>query len=146
MIMRSLKKFALAVFLFVLTLGLGGCSLPGKEETKPIAGQVEQSKDYWTKNGNLYTTVAKYSSPEGEEETVFEIELENGFVKKIETGVITKIDASIVYQNQFAKDLPKLIVGKKLSEITDLDIVSGASLTTAAFNKAIGELKLQLGV
>jgi len=144
--MKFVKNLVLVLFLAFFALGLSGCKLGRKNIANPDTAQIEKSNDYWVVNGNLYTTAIKYNSPGGREENKFVLTVKDGVIKTAKVEVMTKVDASIMYQKRFAVELPKLIVGKKISEIPNLDVVSGASLTTEAFNKALKSLKQQLEV
>ncbi len=51
---------------------------------------------------------------------------------------------STKWQQNFAENLPAAVKGKKLSELSSIDKVAGASLTTAAFNQSLAQLKAQM--
>jgi len=107
--------------------------------------QVEDTERVWVRRWNKYTTVISYPFPGGDEVNKLVITLDKGVIKNVEVGVETKIDASIRYQERFAKEIPQILVGKKLAEVGPVDKVSGATLTTNAFNEALIRLKQQLG-
>lgn len=88
--------------------------------------------------------VVSYQSPVGEEEV--------GFVLGVNTeGVV--VDASVENmatnemskkrQEAFSEASPRRVVGKKLSDLQDIETVNGSSLTTEAFNGSIESLKSQ---
>lgn len=114
---------------------LAGCQSGGAAQTQEGA---------WKRDGNVYSTSVTYSSPGGQEDNTFRITLENGVISKVEVDILTKIAASVRYQELFAEELPKVIVGKRLSEVGPIDRISGASLTTDIFNEAIEKLKTQV--
>lgn len=129
---------------FIPTILLTSILLSGCQLLPPTPTAQVQPDGAWRKQGNQYDISVTYPSPGGEENNNFKITLQNDTVTAVTVDVLTEIDASIVYQKKFAAELPKLLVGKKISQISDLDVISGASLTTAAFNEALGKLKKQL--
>ncbi len=99
----------------------------------------------WQHVGDIYKTIWTYSTPSGKEDKIgFTLTLEGDIIKGIEVQVLTQSTTSIEYQSNFAKELPKVVIGKKLSEIASLDRVSGASGTTKNFKDAIAEIAKQL--
>ncbi len=86
-----------------------------------------------------------YGSPAGPEAVGFTLTVDaNGVVIAADTTVKAGDSESIKYQERFQKELPGVIVGKKLSDLTSIDRVGRASLTTAAFNTSLSQLKAQL--
>ena len=110
----------------------------GCQVTKPFV------EGPWVKEGDVYTTTLKYNSPGGEEANKVSLTIKKGIITAVDFGIKTEIKASLKYQGGFAKGLTGVIVGKKLSELTDVDKISGASLTTNAFNEAVRKLKEQV--
>jgi hypothetical protein len=85
---------------------------------------------------------ASYKSPGGEDRVAFTVVTsEGGVIADARAEVLQAGDVSKKYVETFSKELPMMLKGKKLSELTSIDKVSGASLTTDAFNTAIGQLK-----
>jgi hypothetical protein len=68
----------------------------------------------------------------------------NGVITDAQTEVMGVAPTSKMRQESFAKELPKVVVGKKLADLTKVDRVGGSSLTTGAFNAALAKLKAQL--
>ncbi len=118
---------------------LSGCQLPTATPTVQ-----ESSVGSWYNQGNQYSITINYPSPGGQETDKFNLTLEKGVITAASVEVFTDIDASKVYQKQFAATLPGLIIGKRLADIQALDVISGASLTTAAFNDALKKLQTKL--
>jgi hypothetical protein len=86
-----------------------------------------------------------YTSPAGPEKVGFTLEVDtNGMVTKAETVVGASDDKSVSFQKNFQTNLSGAVVGKKLSDLTRIDKVGKASLTTGAFNAALSQLKAQL--
>lgn len=133
------RKLLIPAVVLVFASLIGGYQLYWLPKT-----QMEQTEKVWVKNGNSYRTTVTYESPGGQEVNQFLITLEGGVIKNVEVEVLTEIAASIRYQKQFAQEMPKLLIGKKLSEVGAIDKVSGASLTTNAFNDALLKLKQEV--
>jgi hypothetical protein len=86
-----------------------------------------------------------YGSPAGPEEVGFALNVDaSGIITSAETIVKATDDKSIKYQNSFKKEFATKVVGKKLSDLSSVDKVGKASLTTNAFNASLGKLKAQL--
>lgn len=86
-----------------------------------------------------------YTTPAGEEKVAFVVYVDaNGVVTDAETTIGAKAPTSVMRQKSFAAELPTVLKGKKLSELTKIDRVGGSSLTTGAFNKALTDLKAQI--
>lgn len=91
------------------------------------------------------SVTANYTSPAGEEEVIFNISVdENGIITKAETEGLATNPTSIIRQKSFAENLPTAIVGKNISELSNIDRVGGSSLTTNAFNASLEQLRAQL--
>lgn len=142
--MPPLKHKLFLPIIIVLSVLLSGCQFTDQLKSLTNTQQVKKADSDWLKAGNTFQTTVNYESPGGQEINKFHITLEGGVITNVEIEVFTEIDASIRYQQQFAKELPPLLIGKKLSDITVIDKVSGASLTTKAFNDALLKLKNQL--
>lgn len=132
------------VFFLLTAVVFGGYRL-GLFSLKPATEQVVQTKDYWAKDQTgAYVTTISYEVPDGQEQNTLRLALKDGVVTKLEIGVTTKIGESLLPQRSFQKAIDKQVVGRKLSDLTKIDTVGGASLTTAAFNEAIAKLQGQL--
>lgn len=135
------RKFALIIFLTVIGAGLAACQQTSPE-TK-IPEEQEQREVAWVKNNNIYTSTLEYESPGGIEKNPITLTVENGVIRSVNVEVVTDIAASVEYQQNFAKEIGGKVIGKKLSELGEIDRVSGASLTTDAFNEAVKKLQQQ---
>lgn len=86
-----------------------------------------------------------YMSPAGEEKVGFTIVVDaDGVITDAKTNIMAKAPTSVMRQESFAKELPKVLMGKKLASLTKVDRVGGSSLTTGAFNAALEELQSQI--
>ena len=106
--------------------------------------QVITQEPSWAIDGNTYTTTVEYDVPEGTESNSFSLVIKDGIISSIEVGITTNSKASLKYQQDFAKNIDSLVVGQKISELKTIDRVSGASVTTTAFNDALLRLQQQL--
>ena len=106
--------------------------------------QVITQEPSWAIDGNTYTTTVEYDVPEGTESNSFSLVIKDGIISSIEVGITTTNKASLKYQQDFAKNIASIVVGQKISELKSIDRVSGASVTTTAFNDALLKLQQQL--
>lgn len=145
MVVKNKLVIVVLVIFLLSAIVFGGYGL-GLFSLKPVTEQVAQTKDFWTRDETgAYVTTITYEVPDGQEQNTLKLVLKDGVVAKLEVGITTKIGESVSYQQNFAKAVNKQVVGKKLADLTKIDTVSGASLTTTAFNEAIAKLQDQLG-
>lgn len=91
------------------------------------------------------STLVAYDVPNGGHNTIFSVFIdEDGNIANV-----TSVDdgASVESQiklNEFSENLVKVIKGKKLSELEDVDLVGTSSLTTDGFNEALPKIKAQI--
>lgn len=116
------------------------------ESTSELIPVEETSQE---KNGEVMAKVVslqtEYESPAGMEEVSFSLTVDDtGVISQVETEVLATAPISVMRQESFAKELPSILVGKKLSDLESIDRVGGSSLTTASFNEALVDLKAQL--
>ena len=118
------------------------------ESTETMMQESESMTDPETSSETteqVLSVEANYTSPAGEEEVIFNISVdENGVITKAETEGLATNPTSIIRQKSFAESLPTAIVGKNISELSNIDRVGGSSLTTNAFNASLEQLRAQL--
>jgi len=91
------------------------------------------------------SAVATYKVPKGEDKVRFTLTLDGqGAVVDVKTTDALKNDAVSENLAKFSANLLLAIKGKKLIDLQAVDKVGTSSLTTAAFNGALAELKAQL--
>ena len=84
-----------------------------------------------------------YQVPEGGQNTLkLTINLENGIIKDSSASNTSTEHQSQQYDQRFESGYKSQIIGKKLADISDV-YVSGASLTTGAFQAAVAKLQSQ---
>lgn len=148
----------LFLFTIVCAVSLAACQPAAQPATNPAPSPVvtesampAESSDATTstrmmlpgeKKASVETT---YISPGGEEEVGFTVYVdEDGTITDAETLVLGKSPTTMMRQKSFAAEMPTVLKGKKLSELENVDRIGGSSLTTAAFNKALTDLKAQI--
>lgn len=135
-------------FLLVSTLLVSACQiLPQPQATPTPETTTEQQQAPSTQQTATSKTISyetSYLSPAAEEAVGFVIVVNSeGIITDAQTTVLAQAPTSVMRQESFAKEFPKVLKGKKLSELTNIDRVGGSSLTTAAFNKSIKEIQSQ---
>ncbi|MCH7952142.1 FMN-binding protein [Patescibacteria group bacterium] len=140
------RKASLLLLSLVLMVAV---VVSGREFAEQLLTQIRPEQRYisrslWEREGDVYTTVAIYDTPAGKTSSTFKLTLEDGVISDIDVGIFTKVAAALRLQTDFRETVSSVIVGKKLTEIGKVDRVSGASLTTGAFNEAIARLQEQL--
>jgi len=140
----KLKNSLQIVSLALVAAVFGGCQT-SQLSVKPGTKQVVKAKDLWFKDqAGAYNATVNYDTPGGLETNTFKLIIRDGRIIQFEMGATTKTEASVYFQQGFQNEMKKMIVGRKLADFATVDVVSGASLTTAAFNDAISRLKSQL--
>jgi len=140
----------LFLFTIVCAVSLAACS-PTTQSTNtdpttaPVAAADANNMRSPVSGEKMLKSQQTYSSPAGDEKVAFTIYVDaSGVVTEAVTTVEAKAPISVTRQKSFASELPSVIKGKKLSELTKIDRVGGSSLTTGAFNKALTDLKTQI--
>jgi hypothetical protein len=101
--------------------------------TQPVAAAKQAS------------AMKSYPNPAGMDDVRFTLSVDGmGVITDAKTDILAVHDISKKRQEAFAAGLPAAVNGKKLTELTAIDKVGGSSLTTQAFNEALGDLKSQL--
>ena len=105
----------------------------------PDATSVQPADSY--KDGT-FTVASDYRSPGGQDSIDVTLTLTGSVVTDATLQEHPSNPKSQEYQDAFAAAYRPLVVGKRLNQI-QLDRVSGASLTTGAFNNAIAQIETQ---
>jgi hypothetical protein len=93
-------------------------------------------------NKNNLTASISYRVPNSTQSIDVTLTIDNFIIKNVNTKHSMKGE-SREYQQSFESDYKKFVVGKDIREIK-LSRISGASLTTEAFNQAINQIKKSL--
>ncbi|QHO63368.1 FMN-binding protein [Candidatus Chazhemtobacterium aquaticus] len=131
------------IILLIAVFTLSACQISDLQSLLKTE-QVITQEPSWTVDGNTYTTTVEYDVPEGAESNSFSLVIKDGIISSVEIGITTTNKASLKYQQDFAKNIASIVVGQKISELKSIDRVSGASVTTTAFNDALLKLQQQL--
>lgn len=131
------------VILLIAVFTLSACQMSDLQSLLKTE-QVITQEPSWVVDDNTYTTTVEYDVPEGTESNSFSLVIKDGIISSIEVGITTTNKASLKYQQDFAKNITSIVVGQKISELKTIDRVSGASVTTTAFNDALLRLQQQL--
>lgn len=131
----------------ILVLSVSVATTPSSKLAVKFSYFKQQKAVKWINTANTYQTYWNYATPSGRDDKIgFTITLSNGVIKDVKVEPFTASKDSQAYQANFGKELPKYVVGKKLSDIADLDVISGASGTTQNFKDAVAQLVIELGV
>lgn len=103
---------------------------------------INQSSNTDTYKDGTYAKTVNYQSPGGIESISVTITVSGGTVSNATISQEANNRDSEEYQSSFRKNYQSKVVGKKLSEL-NLSIVSGASLTTEAFNDGLNDVRSQ---
>lgn len=85
------------------------------------------------------TQVVQYQSPAGTDDVEFSIVVENGVITSVSSKTLATSDGSKYNQDKFAEEVAEKVIGKSVKDF-DVDVIGGASLTTAAFEKFVQSL------
>ncbi|HSH18462.1 MAG TPA: hypothetical protein VK978_03690 [Candidatus Saccharimonadales bacterium] len=87
-----------------------------------------------------YTTTGSYRTPVGTESITATLTVAGNTVTESSVQTTGHDPTSVMYQDEFKNNYKPLVVGKKLDDI-QLRRVSGSSLTSGGFNKALEAIK-----
>ena len=131
--MKSKKHLSTLTLLSLIVLT--GCTnnndpIASNKISSPIVpeGTVKTIPGDTTKTGEL-----RYKSPAGDETVNISMSLNNGIITSVSATPLATNPKSIRMQTGFSANISQNVVGKALRGLK-VDTVSGASLTTAAFN------------
>lgn len=113
-------------------------------DTAPTSSTTETSSSSETTDGTYkdgtYKASGSYQSPGGKETVDVTVVLENGVITStnIENHPATRDSED--YQGRFIDGYKSLVIGKKIDQLS-LSRVSGSSLTSGGFNRALDQIK-----
>jgi outer membrane biosynthesis protein TonB len=116
-------------------------TIPEKEvipQKEVIQKKVEKPKETSSLTTSKVVRLTQvYNSPGGQDEIGFNVTIEGNKIKDISANTIKAHKVSQNYQDAFANEIGKAVIGKTLWEAENISTVAGASLTTGAFKKAL---------
>ena len=158
--MANLKKVSLVVLVAVLAVvGYKFTMKSGTDQTAATAGATPLTDTTTTPpastavtppapasaNTKKISAEETYRDPSGEEKVTFMLTIDStGVITEAASTVLAENPIAIRRQTAFRDGFSAAVVGKKLSDLANIDVVSGSSLTTTAFNSALASLKAQI--
>lgn len=109
---------------------LTGCS---------TAAEAEVPVDASYRDGT-YQANGTYQSPNGSENIIVVIELENDLVADVEITINPNNPTTANYQGQFADGIGDIVIGEDIDTL-DVTVVAGSSLTSNGFREALTAIK-----
>jgi hypothetical protein len=119
-----------------------GCEALRNISLLPKFEQTEVSESAWGEMDGIYTTRFEYETPAGLEGNTVSLMFEDGLATSFEMEIETDNRVSVRYQESFITEMKQLVVGKNIEELSEIDIVAGATLTTEAFKNALSDLSV----
>lgn len=145
---KKVFPVAAAGWVLLLTAACGGSGDPADPapttSAPTTAPTATMSDDGVSTTGNYrdgdYEAEANYVNPAGSSEVTVDLTLQAGTITAIEVTPGAENLTSRAYQKKFVGGIADKVVGKSIDEIK-VSKVSGSSLTSRGFNKAIDEIK-----
>jgi uncharacterized protein with FMN-binding domain len=126
-------------------LALAGCSASGagsgSAASDPSGGSGGDPAPSSFKDGT-YSSLGRYTSPGGPSAVEVKLTLKDNSVSAITVTPKAENPTAISYESRFASGVGGLVIGKKLTEL-NVTKVSGSSLTSMGFDKAISAIEAQ---
>lgn len=109
---------------------LTGCSTAAEAEV-PINASYRDG---------TYQANGTYQSPNGNENIIVVLELENDLVTDVEITINPNNPTTANYQGQFAEGIGALVIGQDIDSL-NVTVVAGSSLTSNGFREALTTIK-----
>ena len=114
-------------------------------QSSGMRGALQSANEPNLQAAREVSVVAEYKTPKSTDKVRFAVTIDsNGAIEAVRTTDVLKGDAATEKLQAFSQELLVVIRGKKLSELNSVDRIGKSSLTTAAFNAALPNLKAQL--
>lgn len=131
-----------AVFTLIATGALAACS--SSDSSSASQGSSSQSEDGSNSamvfTPGTYNATGQYPTPGGLQGIGVTVTLEaDGTITELEVDPKAEIGNSVQFQAKFAGGIKSEVVGKPIQEL-NVDKVSGSSLTSGGFNRAIEDI------
>jgi uncharacterized protein with FMN-binding domain len=138
---------AISVLIAVLIV-VGAIAIGQKKSTDPAASDgaastsaspasTTQASSY--KDGT-YSASGAYLSPGGDEKIDVTMTVKDNTIADSSVNQVPSTHDAELYQKKFKDNFLPLVIGKKLNDIS-LSHVSGSSLTSGGFNKAVEQIR-----
>lgn len=112
---------------------LTGCSTAAAEAEVPVDASYRDG---------TYQANGTYESPNGSENIIVLIELENDIVTDVQITTNPNNPTTANYQGQFASGIGDIVIGEDIDTL-DVTVVAGSSLTSNGFREAIAAIKAE---
>ncbi len=101
--------------------------------------EVEAPVDASYRDGSFQAN-GTYQSPNGSENIIVVIELENDIVTDVEITINPNNPTTANYQGQFADGIGDIVIGEDIDSL-NVTVVAGSSLTSNGFREALTAIK-----
>ena len=115
------------------TLALAGCA---PSATSPDSAAADPVSPSTTFRDGTYTATGDYVSPGGPSAIAVTLTLKDNRVTAVTVTPKAENPTAVSYEAMFASGVSGLVVGKRITEL-DVTTVSGSSLTSMGFDKAV---------
>lgn len=133
------RPAALAVAGVGLVGALAGCATATTTGTSGSDSTSSSGTTHY-KDGS-FAGSGDYQSPGGKESIDVKVTLKDDKVTEITVTPNASSGNAKVYQTAFSNGISDKVVGKRIDELSDVTRVSGSSLTSGGFQKAITEIE-----
>ena len=110
----------------------------GTDNSTSSSSDDSQATNAEYKDGQ-YTATGNYNSPGGTEDITVTVTLKDGVITDTSAQANASGATAKEYQGKFISGYKDLVVGKSIDSVS-LDRVSGSSLTSGGFNRAIEDI------
>jgi uncharacterized protein with FMN-binding domain len=121
-------------------LALAGCA-PSASASAPASASPAVPPGTTFKDGT-YSSTGHYTSPGGPSAIAVTMTLKNGTVTAVHVVPKAENPTAVSYESRFASGVGGQVVGKKLTAL-NVTTVSGSSLTSQGFDKAVAAIEAQ---
>ena len=134
-------RILVTIAFFAISSSVSAATVSGEITTQGISQKPKTSITTPVKKIVIRTTTKTitYTSPAGKEWMTFTVKHKNGVIVSATAKPKATNKISRTLQQNFAKNISKSVVGKKIKDL-DIDTVGGASLTTAAFEQFVRKI------
>lgn len=144
---RGIRSAAALGFLGLGLVGaLAGCSTAADTSgggTGSDSGGGSGAASGASYKDGTYTGTGSYQSPGGQESIEVELTLADSKVTKVTVTPKASGGNAERYQTAFAQGISDRVVGKRIDELDGVSRVSGSSLTSGGFQKAVADIASQ---
>ena len=157
--MTNLKKASLVALVAVLavvgykvagksndqTAAAAGATPPADTTTGAVTPAVSATPSAATTGSKQISATQTYRDPSGEEQVTFMLTVDStGIITDAASTILAENPIAVRRQTAFHDGFAAAVKSKKLADLTSINVVSGSSLTTGAFNAALASLKSQI--